>query len=39
VSRYKRNVDCRVDADDKRGLKKKKKMAKKCIAKKQILSP
>jgi hypothetical protein len=38
VSRYKRNVDCRVDVDDKRGLKK-KRMAKKCIAKKQILSP
>jgi hypothetical protein len=37
VSRYKRNADCRADADDERGLKK--KTAKKSTMKKQILSP
>jgi hypothetical protein len=38
VSRYKRNANCHADADDERGLKK-KKIAKKTIAKKQIPSP
>ena len=38
MSRYKRNVGCRVDADDERGPKK-KKTAKKSTAKKQIPSP
>jgi hypothetical protein len=27
MSRYKKNAGCRADADDERGLKKKKKMA------------
>ena len=38
MSRYKRNADCCMDADDERGTKK-KKMDKKSTAKKQIPSP
>ena len=37
MSRYKRNVGCRADADDERGPKK-KKTTKKSTAKKQIPS-
>ena len=38
MSRYKRNVGCHVDADDERGLNK-KKTTKKSTIKKQIPSP